>query len=454
MKAIFQTMMAPLAGGGVKSAVDMSPLVRAWFGGSGSKSGVAVNYDTALKVTTALACGRVIAEGVSQLPLQVGEVDDEGAFDVRRNDPYYKLLYRRPNDWQTSFEFRETLLYNAIFTGWGIAIKNVLPGKGVVELLPIPRTYVQWERRPNWGVIFHINDPWGAIGTFQAKDLVILRGPSWDGIIPFDIINLAREALGLAIATEEAHARLHANGARPGGIISFDGSLGDEARERIKDRAQGFTGADAFRTMVLDMGAKFYPMSMTGVDSQHLETRRLQIEEICRAFRVFPHMVGYADKTTTFASAESFFQGHVLHTLMPWVERLEQVLDRDVCAARGLSARLNVRELLKGDTGSRASFYASGIVNGWLTRNDARRMEGLMPLDNLDEPLAPLNMAPVGRIITGADPEKAKSIKTAAVVELDRWLAENGAYPADADQREQLTARVAERIFAELRCAA
>lgn len=447
MKGLIETMAAGLPALQAKST-DISALTWTFLTGqAASKAGVAVNNDTALRVSTVLACCRVIAEGVSQLPLHVGTNDGEGAFQIQRDDPLFKLLHRQPNLWQTSFEFRETMSYNAILTGWGIAIKNRVRGQ-VRELLPVPTNYVSWERLPNYDLRFFVNDPFGAVGEFSPRDLVIIRGPSWDGLLPFNIVRLAREAIGLAIATEEAHARLHANGARPGGILSIDGSLSEEARARIKTAAQEFSRGDAFKTMVLDKGATWSAMAMNGVDSQHLETRRLQIEEICRAFRVFPHMVGYADKTTTFASAESFFQGHVLHTLMPWIERWEQALERDILGERNLSARFNVRELLKGDTGARAAFYASGIVNGWLTRNDARRMEGLQPLPGLDEPLAPLNMTTVGAAIDSAEnPAAAKAVRLAALAELKSWEDRYGGPPTDDAQREDLTGRVTERII-------
>ena len=137
-------------------------------------------------------------------------------------------------------------------------------------------------------------------------------------------------------------------------------------------------------------------MSMTGVDSQHLETRRHQIEEVCRFMRVFPQMAGYSDKTSTFASAEQFFIAHVVHSLGPWNERWEQSLDRDLLTkqeiAQGYFTKLSVQGLMRGDVTSRSAFYASAITNGYMTRNEVRALEDLNPIDGLDEPLIPLNM--------------------------------------------------------------
>lgn len=449
MAGLFETMGAGLASLQTK-AVDISDLTWAVLLGDGaSKAGVKVNIDTALKVTTVMACTRVLAEGIAQLPLTVGRYDPvlnsvAPARDVRA----YDLLNQAPNDWMTSFELRETMMVHAVLCGNAIAVKNVLRGE-VRELLPVPWNCVQIQRAPMYGLVYHVNDPYGLVGTFLPKDVVHLRGPSWDAVLGLDAIRLAREAIGLAIATEETHERLFANGARPGGILSIDGSLSSEARERIKEQSTRFTREDAFRMMVLDKGADFKSMAMTGVDSQHLETRRYQVEEICRALRVFPHMVGYSDKTATFASAESFFQGHIDYSLMPWIERVQQVLKRDVLGPGDLVAQLDIRALIRGDTAARAAFYASGIVNGWLTRNDARRFEGLPPLPGLDVPLVPLNLGLPKDAMPG-DPdgqaELLKGAKAAAMAEIKTWLKEHGALPTTDRARDDLIERVQSKI--------
>jgi len=223
-----------------------------------------------------------------------------------------------------------------------------------------------------------------------------LRGPSWTGTAGLDALQVAREAVGLAIATEQTHAALHANGTQPGGVLSVKGSLDDAARARLKEAWAQYQGGlqNRFKTAVLDMDSTWTPLAMKGVDSEHLDTRRFQIEEICRDLKVFPQMVGYADKTATFASAEAFFLAHVIHTLAPWIENWEQSLARDLFPDEDdIVAKFSLQGLLRGDNTARANFYASGITNGWLTRNEARRFEDLNPIDGLEEPLLPLNMA-------------------------------------------------------------
>jgi HK97 family phage portal protein len=376
---------------------------RAWevlVGGITSKSGASINHVTALRVAVVLACCRVLAEGVAQLPLKLYQENDDGTKKLAKGHPVYKLLWRRPNDWMTSFEFRETMMYHAILCRGGFAIKTRV--RGVVnELIPVmpDRVTVITDGRMN--TVFHVALPDGEILEFKRDDMFHVRGPSWDGRQGMEAIDLARDAIGLAISTEETHAKFHKNGARTSGIIGMDGALSDQARATLKKAfEEATTGDNAFRAIVLDQGAKFHQMSMTGVDGQHLETRKFQVEEVCRAMRVFPQMVGYSDKTSTYASAEQFFIAHVIHSLGPWIERWEQALDRDLLTDseidQGFFSKFSVQGLLRGDAKARAEFYASGITNGWLQRNEARRWEDLDPVDGLDTLLMPLNMAEVG----------------------------------------------------------
>lgn len=438
-RGLFGAMAAGLPSLQAK-ATDMSALTwQALLGQASSKAGVAVNVDSALQVSTVMACIRVLAEGVAQMPLKVFHEADDESLTPARDVAAYDLLYHRPNDWQSSFEFRETLMYHAGLTGNGYALKNVLRGE-VRELLPLaPGTYTE-ERLPNYGFVLHVHDAYGPVGTFTRDQLFHLRGPSWNSIFGLNALRLAREAIGLAIATEEGHERMHANGAKPGGVLSIDNGLSPQARERIKDALTGYESTqNAYRTLILDKGATFSPMGMTGVDSQHLDTRRFQIEEICRHFRVFPQMVGYADKTATFASAEAFFLAHVIHSIMPWVDRWQGALRRDIFPRRSdLVARLSVKGLLRGDAKSRAEFYASGILNGWLVRNEARRMEDMNPLPGLDAPLTPLNMATAEQ-----QAALAKSVGAAVAAEVKALMGHNGGPPLDPDEIE---ARLAAKI--------
>lgn len=359
------------------------------------KSGVAVNVDSALKVSTVLACARVLANGIAQIPLKVYREDEKGSKQPDKKHSAYKLLWRRPNDWMTSFEFRQLIMFHAVLNGNGYAyIGRGGVSKRLVELIPLVG-HVEVKQANDWTLSYHVTGKDGLTQVFPRESIMHLRGPSWNGYAGMNAIQIAREAIGLAIATEETHARLHSNGAKPGGLLSFEKELGDKAKDRLKALAQdNISGLrNAFKTLVLDNNAKWTPFQMTGVDGQHLETRRFQIEEICRDLGVFPQMVGYSDKTATFASAEAFFLAHVIHSLEPWIENWQQVFARDLFPDDDdVTAEFSVQGLLRGDHKTRAEFYAAGIVNGYFTRNEVRKWENLNPIDGLDTPLIPLNM--------------------------------------------------------------
>lgn len=368
------------------------------FGQQNSRAGVSVSVDSALKVSTVFACLRVLADGIAQVPLKVYREQADGTKELAKDHPAYRLLSRRPNEWMTSFEFRQVMMFHAALLGNGCAYIGRIRGVPK-ELIPlVPGSYSIQQAR-DYTLTYRLTGPNGQSAVLPREDVFHLRGPSWTGTAGLDALQVAREAVGLAIATEETHAALHANGTQPGGVLSVKGSLDDAARARLKESWAQYQGglANRFKTAVLDMDSTWTPLGMKGVDAEHLDTRRFQIEEICRDLKVFPQMVGYADKTATFASAESFFLAHVIHTLNPWIENWEQSLARDLFPDEDdIVAKFSMQGLLRGDNAARATFYASGITNGWLTRNEARRLEDLNPIEGLGEPLLPLNMSMQG----------------------------------------------------------
>lgn len=374
--------------GGETKAVNFDELWQGIEGGVTSKAGPPVNWKSALRVSVAFSCARVLAEGIAQIPFKImKEVDGVGSSPARDHS-LYPIAARRPNDWMTSFEFREVMMTHAIFAKGGYAIINRVGGK-VRELLPVTPDRVRVETDSDYNLTYWISLPDGSYRPFPRKSIFHLRGPSWDGIEGMDVIDLARESLGLALSTEETHARFHKNGAKAAGIISMDGELKQEGRNALKKAFQdASTGGNAFKTLVLDQGAKFSQMSMTGVDSQHLETRKYQIEEICRFMRVFPQMAGYSDKTSTFASAEQFFIAHVVHSLGPWVERWEQSYDRDCLSekdiAEGYFSKLTVQGLMRGAHKDRADYFSRALGAGgspaWMTQDEVRALDDLNPM--------------------------------------------------------------------------
>lgn len=438
-------LFGSLARGIEAKAADVSALTWERLFGEDAKvkSGVAVNIDSALKVSTVLACARVLANGISQIPLKVYREDASGSKLPAKDHPAYKLLWRRPNDWQTSFELRQCMMLHAVLRGNAYAyIGRGGAQRKLREIIPLVGNVVV-DQAADWSLTYRVTDQMGVTTSYARESILHLRGPSWNGFAGMDAIQTAREAIGLAIATEEAHARLHSNGSRPGGLISFDTELSPEARASMKRAAAEDAAGlrNAFRTMVLDNGAKWTPFAMTGVDSEHLNTRRFQIEEIARDLGVFPQMIGHTDKTATFASAEAFFLAHVIHSLEPWIENWQQSLARDLFPDEDdITAEFSVQGLLRGDHKTRAEFYASGIVNGYFTRNETRRWENLNPIEGLDEPLIPLNMGTLAERDAVAKDVSA-AVKSMVGRDIDGLEAKVGRVLSAANERRVRSAR-------------
>lgn len=362
-------------------------LFREIYGGKPTKSGVRMDWRQALRVSTALACARVIADGVAQVPLKLFRDRDGGGRLTMREHPLYRLLHSRPNPWQTSFEWRETVVLHAVFTGRHYSFINRLRGE-VRELIPIEPQCVE-TKRSDGGEVTYMVTLNGKTEAFPAETIWHLRGPSWNGWEGMDAIDMARDALGLAVATEEQHARMHENGISSPGVYSVDGNLNEvqykQLRQFIKDN---YTGANKGLPMILDRGAKWLPLATSGVDAQHLETRRFQVEEVCRFMRVMPIMVGHADKSQTYASSEQQFLAHVVHTLSPWYARLEQSMaaqlltDRD--EADGLYVKFLPAGLLRGAIKDQADYFAKALGAGgsppWMAQDEVRDLLEMDPM--------------------------------------------------------------------------
>lgn len=365
-----------------------------------SKSGQSVTVANAIKVATVLSCVRVISEGIAQVPFKLLKSDGRERIEARTH-PLWEILHRKPNDITTSFGFRETIAIHAALAGNGFAFVSRGFGGKVLELLNIEPGAVTVLRSDRMGEppAYKIRGKNGETQTFPAESILHIKGPSWDGVVGMEVVKLAREAIGLAMATEEAHARLHSNGARPGGLLSVEGTLKDDQfkslRKWIEDNYQG--GSNAWKTMILDRSAKFLPTAMTGVDAQHLETRRFQIEEVCRIFRVMPIMVCSNDKASTYAGAEQNFLAHVVHCLQPWYERIEQAVDCQLLTqaerSAGYYSKLEESGLLRGALKDTAEYLYKLVSIGILTRNEAREVLDRNPLAGLDKPLTPINLA-------------------------------------------------------------
>lgn len=361
-------------------------LFREIFGGRTSSSGTIVTLDSALAVCTVFACARVIADGIAQVPLKVFRASADGrSREPALAHPLYRLLFRRPNTWQTSYEFRQTLGLHLALTNNAICFKEVAPGSGrLLGLVPLDPKSVTVKRGSDWAVEYVVTDLYGRHMTLPAALVWHVKGPAWAPHLGLDAVTLARNAIGLAIAAEESQATFHRNGARPSGVLSVEGALNGEQHKQLVEFIKKAVGGESGGTpMIVDRGAKWLQTAMSGVDAQHLETRRYQVEEICRAFRVMPIMVGYSDKAATYASAEQMFLAHVVHTLAPWYECIEQSIDVHLLSERdgqaGVYAKFVEEGLLRGALKDSAEFIDKLVNGGIMTPNEGRAKLDLNP---------------------------------------------------------------------------
>jgi HK97 family phage portal protein len=341
-----------------------------------------VNAQTAVEVSAVLCAVKVLSEGIAQMPVRIARETFQGEKVTRttaRDHWAHNLLSKAPNEFQTGFEFREYVITAAILDQGFLGIKLMDERDRVIEILPLPMGTWSIERQSDkWQHYFRVSYANGTQGVFLPSQVVYLRGPSLDGWRALPALHSARAAIGLSRALERQQERLAANGGKPSGVLSFDETLTTDAREKLRALWQEKFGPDGEGGIaVLDRGANFTSMTMTSVDAQYIETRKFQIEEIARAFRVQPIMLMHSDKSATFASAEQFFRMHVIHTLGPWIRRFEEVFNRDLLGnSPEYRVDLDERALLRGDFKDQAEYYTkalgAGGQPGWMTVNEIR----------------------------------------------------------------------------------
>lgn len=358
-----------------------------------SKAGVRVTWETALQASSAMACSRVIAEGLAQVPLKLYRALPNGGSEPARDHPLYNVIASAPNSNTTSYEWRETYgLHLALLNRSYAYINRLSLGReSRIELLPLVPDNVRTEPASSGGLRYYVR--FGAGADFKevdAANMLHFKGPSWNALEGLDGVRLAREAIGLALATEEHGARLFKNGAMPGGILTTDSSLNKEQSDALKASWQEAQGglANAYKTAVLWGGMKYQPRAMQNDQAQWVEVRRFQVSEVCRFFRVLPIMVGEADKTSTYASSEQMFLAHVVHTMGPWYVRIEQRLDLTLLTAEERAAgyffRHNTAGLMRSSHEARSNYYSKALGAGgspaWMTQDEVRALDELNPM--------------------------------------------------------------------------
>ena len=351
-----------------------------------SASGKPVTERSAMQMTAVYSCVRILAEAVAGLPIHLYRYTEDGGKEKALDHPLYRLLHDEPNPEMSSFVFRETLMTHLLL--WGNAYAQVIRnGKGeVVALYPLMPNKMTVDRDENGQLYYTYRRSkeeaptmGGSSVTLKPSDVLHIPGLGFDGLVGYSPIAMAKNSIGMAIACEEYGAKFFANGATPGGILEHPGTVKDPQRVRDSWNSAFGGSANANKVAVLEEGMKYTPISISPEQAQFLETRKFQINEIARIFRVPPHMVGDLEKSS-FSNIEQQSLEFVKYTLDPWVVRWEQSIQRALLTQDEKAlyfVKFNLEGLLRGDYQSRMNGYAIGRQNGWMSANDIRELENL-----------------------------------------------------------------------------
>ena len=352
----------------------------------GSTSGKPVNERSAMQMTAVYSCVRILAEAVAGLPLHLYKYTDTGGKEKAVDHPLYLLLHDEPNPEMSSFVFRETLMTHLLL--WGNAYAQIIRnGKGeVVALYPLMPNKMTVDRDENGQLYYtyqrsneEAHTMEGSSVKLKPSDVLHIPGLGFDGLVGYSPIAMAKNAIGMAIACEEFGAKFFANGAAPSGVLEHPGTIKDPSRVREAWQSQFGGASNSGKVAVLEEGMKYTPISISPEQAQFLETRKFQINEIARIFRVPPHMVGDLEKSS-FSNIEQQSLEFVKYTLDPWIIRWEQSMMRVLLSfdeKKEYYIKFNLEGLLRGDYQSRMNGYSIARQNGWMSANDIRELENL-----------------------------------------------------------------------------
>lgn len=351
----------------------------------GSTSGKTVTERSAMQMTAVYSCVRILAEAIAGLPLHVYRYNSDGGKEKAIDHSLYLILHDEPNPEMSSFVFRETLMTHLLL--WGNAYAQIIRNsKGeVMALYPLMPNKMSVDRDENGQLYYQYLRSTDEVGgknetvILKPTDVLHIPGLGFDGLVGYSPIAMAKNAIGLAIATEEYGAKFFANGAAPSGVLEHPGTIKDPQRVREAWQSQFGGSQNSGKIAVLEEGMKYTPISISPEQAQFLETRKFQINEIARIFRVPPHMVGDLEKSS-FSNIEQQSLEFVKYTLDPWVIRWEQSIMRTLLTPeekKSYFVKFNLEGLLRGDYQSRMNGYATARQNGWMSANDIRELENL-----------------------------------------------------------------------------
>lgn len=373
------------------------------FGGPPTLSGAHINERTALQMSIVYACVRVIAESIASLPLHVYKKTFPRGREKADSRREYYLLHDEPNDRMTSCIFREVLMGHVLLWGNGYA-RIVYDGSGkTTAFWPLMPELVQPQINPATRRLRYIvtDSITGQKEVLLPEDVLHIPGLSFDGVCGLSPIKYCRESFALTQALQDFGAEYFGNGTRPGGVLETPKTLSDPAKERLSAAWRAMHGGrgNRHKVAILEEGMKFSAFAIPAEDAQFIQSRKFQLSEIARIYRVPAHMVGDLEKAT-YSNIEYQSVEFVQYTLRGWLVRWEQELNRKLFPGGEYFVEHSIEGLLRGDFKTRMDGFAVGRQWGWLSVNDIRELENMNPLPGVDgdQYLAPLNMTTPAKI--------------------------------------------------------
>ncbi|HCM5169080.1 TPA: phage portal protein [Klebsiella pneumoniae] len=376
---------------GVPISLTTGEFWREWYGTS--SSGKVVTADKVIRLSAVWACVRLLSESISTLPLKIYERQADGSRKLAQNNPAYQILCRRPNPEMTPSRFMLMIVASVCLRG-NAFVEKLYIGSKLVSLVPLlPQNMVV--KRLDSGKLQYTYTDNGVQRIIPVDRMMHIRGFGLDGVCGMMPTMAGVDVFGAAMAVDEASAKIFENGLQSTGFLSSKTALNEGQRERLRKALQNFIGSkNAGKLMVLENELTYQNVTMNPEAAQLLESRSFSIEEICRWFRVPPFMVGHTTKQSSWASSlEGMNMLFLTHTLRPLLVNIEQEISRCLLNSdEDLFAEFSVEGLLRADSAGRAAYYTSALQNGWMSRNDVRRLENMPPIEGGDIYTVQLNL--------------------------------------------------------------
>lgn len=392
---IFNQILRPQA-----TITDSGELYRQLSAGGFSDAGATVNNKTAMSITAYYACVQVISESLAQLPLILYQRNGDRK-DRARANRLYGLLHDMPNDFQTSFEFRQAKTAQVVTRGAAYSFINRSVTGEVLEILPLLPSQIEMTQDKNYKISYIFTDMEGIKIPLRQDQVWRIIGVSLDGVRGLSPLEYHRQTVGISLAADKHTALTFKNGAKMSGILKHPTHFSDAnvAKRVAESWDAASNGENMGKTPLLEDGLDWQQVSMTNRDAQYIETRKFQIEDVARIHRVPPHKIGHLEKSTN-NNIEHQSLEFVVDTMMPWVRRWEQTITRDLIGRDNMQTffpEFLLDGLLRGDSAARADFYNKAVGGPWMSANEARSKDNMNPVEGLNEVLKPLNMTPAGQ---------------------------------------------------------